>query len=71
MLDRRTRMLYDGHHVFINGEAYRASGRDAALMHRLADHRALQRKDLARLSAPARDLLLSWIESGWLHPAAA
>ena len=31
-LDRRSRMLYDAHHVFINGESFVASGRDATLM---------------------------------------
>ena len=40
-LDRRTRMMYDARNVFINGEAYRAAGRDAALMRRLADDRQL------------------------------
>ena len=34
-LDRRTRMLYDDRFVFINGESFRAGGRDAKLMHRL------------------------------------
>ncbi|MDO8277342.1 MAG: cupin domain-containing protein, partial [Burkholderiaceae bacterium] len=31
VLDRRTRMMHDTRHVFINGESYRASGRDATL----------------------------------------
>ncbi|MFM9500932.1 winged helix domain-containing protein, partial [Streptomyces galilaeus] len=30
-LDRRSRMLYDAAHVFLNGESFRAGGRDAAL----------------------------------------
>jgi 50S ribosomal protein L16 3-hydroxylase len=29
-LDRRTRMMFDAQHIFINGESYRASGRDAS-----------------------------------------
>jgi 50S ribosomal protein L16 3-hydroxylase len=29
-LDARTRMMYDAQHVFINGEAFRAGGRDAS-----------------------------------------
>jgi 50S ribosomal protein L16 3-hydroxylase len=33
-LDRRTRMMFDEQHIFINGESYRASGRDAQLMRR-------------------------------------
>ncbi len=66
-LDRRTRMMHDAHHIFINGESYRASGRDARLMRRLADRRGLDAGDLARASADARALLLSWCEAGWLH----
>jgi 50S ribosomal protein L16 3-hydroxylase len=66
-LDRRTRMLHDSKHVFVNGESWRASGRDAALMRKLADQRVLAASDTARASAGARDLLLSWCEAGWLH----
>jgi 50S ribosomal protein L16 3-hydroxylase len=64
-LDRRTRMLYDEDHVFINGESYQASGNDAKLMHRLADERHLNRADLRRLGADARQLLEHWAEAGW------
>lgn len=66
-LDRRTRMLYDAHHLFINGESYRAAGRDAALMRRLADARRLQAHELARASKEALELLASWCEAGWAH----
>lgn len=66
-LDRRTRMLHDEHHIFINGESYLASGRDAALMNRLADDRRLSAMDLRRASAAAHELLLAWSEAGWLH----
>jgi 50S ribosomal protein L16 3-hydroxylase len=66
-LDPRTRMLHDGKHVFINGEAWRAAGKDAALMKRLADRRALDASDLASASDAARELLQSWCETGWLH----
>ena len=65
-LARSTRMLYDDKHVFINGEAFRAAGRDAALMRRLADQRTLGPADLARASAGALELLLSWCDDGWL-----
>jgi 50S ribosomal protein L16 3-hydroxylase len=67
VLDRRTRMMYDARHVFINGESYRASGRDAALMRALADQRRLGSAQLARASADARALLASWQEAGWLQ----
>jgi 50S ribosomal protein L16 3-hydroxylase len=67
VLDPRTRMLHDRHHVFINGEAWRASGRDAALMRRLADRRRLDASDLSGAGEAARELLLSWCEAGWAH----
>ena len=66
-LDRRTRMMFDAHHVFINGESYLASGRDAVLMRQLADERCLGAKDLRRSSEGARELLQEWFEAGWLH----
>ncbi|MCR5881515.1 cupin domain-containing protein [Rhizobacter sp. J219] len=66
-LDRRTRMLYDERHVYINGEAFRATGRDATLMRRLADQRMLPAARLAALSDDARELLDQWAQAGWLH----
>ena len=70
LLDRRSRMLYDDHHVFINGEAFRAAGRDARLMMQLADRRQLDGAAVHRLSAPARALLADWVAAGWLHATA-
>lgn len=69
-LDRRTRMLYDDHHVFINGESYRAAGSDARLMRRLADQRSLAAPQLAKLGDDARELLAQWAQAGWLRPVA-
>jgi 50S ribosomal protein L16 3-hydroxylase len=66
-LDARTRMMYDTHHVFINGESFRAAGRDARLMHELADARALSAHAMARLSGEARHLLDDWALAGWAH----
>jgi 50S ribosomal protein L16 3-hydroxylase len=66
-LDARTRMLHDARHVFVNGESWRAAGRDAALMRRLADRRHLTAKELARASDDALDLLSTWCEAGWAH----
>jgi 50S ribosomal protein L16 3-hydroxylase len=67
-LDRRTRMLYDDRHVFINGDALHAAGRDARLMRRLADERSLSAARLATASDDARELLDQWAQAGWLHP---
>ncbi len=68
MLDRRTRMLYDASHVFLNGESFRAGGRDAALMRGLADARTMSAAEVARLSPDARELLDQWTEDGWMQP---
>ena len=66
-LDARSRMLYDARHVYFNGEALRAAGRDAGLMRRLADARCLSAAERARLSAEAAALLDDWIAAGWVH----
>ncbi|MEO6364332.1 MAG: cupin domain-containing protein [Caldimonas sp.] len=70
LLDRRTRMLYDAHHVFVNGESFRAAGRDARLMRRLADHRRLEASQVESLSGEAGELLRQWVEDGWCHALA-
>jgi 50S ribosomal protein L16 3-hydroxylase len=70
-LDRRTRMMYDARHVYLNGESYRAAGRDAALMRRLADRRRLEAGDWPRLGEQARLLLDEWADAGWLHSEGA
>ena len=67
-LDAGSRMLYDDRHVFLNGESWRAGGRDAALMRRLADRRCLGATEIARAGEAARELILQWIDDGWLHP---
>ncbi len=66
-LDRRTRMMYDPRHVFINGESFRAGGADARLMQRLADERRLDARHVQRASEGAQALLQDWFEAGWLH----
>lgn len=66
LLDRRSRMAYDDRHVFINGEAFVAAGRDARLMRALADRRHLAAAEVARLGDEARALLDDWAEAGWV-----
>ena len=66
-LDAGTRMMYDERHVFINGESFLASGRDARLMQGLCDHRELSAAEWSKASAGAQELLQSWCEAGWLH----
>lgn len=71
VLDKRTRMLYDDEHIFINGESYLAGGADAQLMRQLADVRQLDGKALAGASDDALELLSAWCEAGWAHPGGA
>jgi 50S ribosomal protein L16 3-hydroxylase len=66
-LDRRTRMMYDDRHVFINGESFRAAGRDARLMRDLADARRLTAPQCARLSEDAQAVVADWVAQGWAH----
>ena len=66
-LDRRTRMMFDAHHVFINGESFSAAGRDASLMRVLANERALSARELGKLSGQALVLLTAWWAAGWLQ----
>ena len=66
-LDRRTRRLSDARHLYLNGESFRAGGRDATLMRRLADRRALGPRELARANDGALALLAEWCEAGWAH----
>ena len=67
VVDRSTRLLYDERHVFINGEAYRAGGKDFALLKDLANLRSLSEREVKGLSAQARGLLQEWLEMGWIH----
>ena len=66
-LDRRSKMMFDERHVFINGESFVAGGRDAVMMQTLANARQLAAADLKKLSAQASKLVQSWADAGWLH----
>ena len=66
-LDARSRMGYDTRHIFINGESFVAAGRDARLMHLLADARRLSTRERKGLSSGAADLVQEWLAAGWLH----
>jgi 50S ribosomal protein L16 3-hydroxylase len=66
-LDRRTKMMFDAHHIFINGESFTATGKDALAMRQLANQRELNVKQVQKISAQARELVLSWVQAGWLQ----
>ena len=65
-LSPKSRMMYNASHIFVNGESYRAKGRDAALMQRLADQRSLDAAELCKASDMALELLNDWCLAGWL-----
>jgi len=68
-LDRRTKMLFDAKHIFINGESFRAAGKDAKLLRKLANDRTLPSALSSQLSADAAELMQAWWEEGWWQAA--
>jgi 50S ribosomal protein L16 3-hydroxylase len=67
-LHRKTRMLYRGKHVFINGESFAAAGTDKAMLAALADQRMLDGAAIAAASKDVEEALYSWYDEGWLVP---
>src|SRR5450631_873805 len=69
-LDRRTQLLYDKHHVFLNGTALDWAGHDTALIKRLANARQMDGARLA-LAGPIRTsaaaVFYRWYCDGFLH----
>ena len=66
-LDRRTKMLFDAKHIFINGESFKAAGQDAKLLRKLANDKFLPSAHAAQLSENAAELMQAWWEEGWWH----
>jgi 50S ribosomal protein L16 3-hydroxylase len=69
-LDRRTRMLYAGARVAVNGELFDVAARDRASLHALADRREIAPAQVRALGAQGRRLLADWYRAGWLSPSA-
>ncbi len=67
VLDRRTRMLYRGQHLFINGEVAPVAA--LAGLRTLADVRslAIDSATARTLSRDALEALSEWIDAGWVH----
>ncbi len=66
-LDRRTKMMYDAKHIFINGESFKVGGRDAIVLRQLADDRGISAQKYKILSADAKEALQDWASAGWLR----
>jgi 50S ribosomal protein L16 3-hydroxylase len=67
-LHRKTRMLYQGKFVFINGESFRPLPKDRRLLQLLADERTASREQIAAASTDLRESLYQWYRDGWLLP---
>lgn len=67
-LHRKTRMLYLGAHIFINGESFQSSRGDKSILTKLADQRELASDLLENASQDLKDSLYDWYEQGWLNP---
>jgi 50S ribosomal protein L16 3-hydroxylase len=65
-LDRKTRMLYRGKLVFINGESFVANRADKAILATLADERTLDGAALVAASQDIGEALYDWYQEGWL-----
>lgn len=68
-LDRRSRAVYRGRRLFLNGESFEADAAAMRWLRQLADHRRLP-ADTARqaLAHPlCAELLRQWCIDGWLH----
>jgi 50S ribosomal protein L16 3-hydroxylase len=65
-LSRKTRMLYRGKHVFINGESFAVSATDKAALSALANTRRLDGNEVEAASQDVMEALHTWYEDGWL-----
>ncbi|WP_151638331.1 cupin domain-containing protein [Noviherbaspirillum aerium] len=65
-LSRKTRMLYKGKHIFINGESFTANASDRKLLAALADDRGLEGAQLTTASEDMKEALHLWYTDGWL-----
>jgi 50S ribosomal protein L16 3-hydroxylase len=66
VLSRKSRMLYRGKHVFINGESFSASPADRASLTALADSRKLEPALVSSASQDVIEAFHLWYQDGWL-----
>jgi len=66
-LSRKTRMLYRGRHLFVNGESFMMGRDDKDTLVLLADTRKLDGQHILQASPDIQEALLTWYEDGWLE----
>ena len=69
-LSAKSRMLYKGKHLFINGESFALGRADKASLLKLANQRQLSGADVLTVSADVMEALCLWYEDGWLEVTA-
>ncbi len=65
-LHRKSRMLYRGKFVFINGESFQPTGTDRRLLQTLADQRELPTGMVSKASTDLQESLHQWYRDGWV-----
>ncbi|MCM0045023.1 MAG: cupin domain-containing protein [Burkholderiaceae bacterium] len=65
-LHRKTRMLYQGKFIFINGESLLPVAADRRLLQALADQRTASPDLIAAASTDLRESLYQWYRDGWI-----
>jgi 50S ribosomal protein L16 3-hydroxylase len=66
-LDRKSKMMFDAKHIFINGESFKAAGQDAKWLRKLANEKCLPAQIANQLSPNATELMQAWWEEGWWY----
>ena len=69
ILSRKTRMLYRGRHLFINGESFVLNRSDKTSIASLANSRRLDGTSIAAVSADVLETLHIWYQDGWIELA--
>lgn len=69
ILSRKTKMLYHGRHLFINGESFALNRSDKSSLASLANSRRLDGTSIASISADVLEALFTWYQDGWLELA--
>ncbi len=67
VLSRKTRMLYRGKTVFVNGESFVAGQADKPSLVTLANRRELAGAEVAAASSDVMEALHTWYEDGWIR----
>lgn len=70
-LSRKSRMLYQGTDLFINGESLSMPRSDKALLTELANTKHLSGEGVAKSSPDAQETFHQWYKDGWIELPAA